>query len=75
MERAKECDAAAAGKHLSDSQYRTFLKACLASNEPPARLFDSTRTIERRCNTIANARQLSAQDRVTFMATCRRKGG
>lgn len=75
VKRAKECDAAAAGKHMSDSQYRSFIQACLASNGPPSRLFESMRTIERRCNTIANARQLTAQDRIAFMATCRRKGG
>lgn len=75
VKRAKACDAAVAGKHLSDSQYRAFLQACLASSRPPAQLFESERSIERRCNTIANDRQLTAQDRVAFMATCRRKGG
>ena len=73
--RAKACDAAAAGKNLSDAQYRAFLKACLASTRPPSQLSESARSIERRCNTIANARQLSAQDRIAFMQTCRRKGG
>jgi len=73
--RAKECDAAAAGKHLSDAQYRSYLKACLASTGPPGRIFESTRSIERRCNTIANSRSLTAQDRVAFMESCRRKGG
>jgi|GEM_PF-7023317 len=73
--RAKACDAAVAGKNLSDAQYRSYLKACLASTRPPAELFESMRTIERRCNTIANARQLTAQDRIAFMETCRRKGG
>lgn len=73
--RAKACDAAASGKSLSDAQYRSYMKACLASRRPPAELFESARTIERRCNTIANDRQLTAQDRVTFMQTCRRKGG
>jgi hypothetical protein len=75
VQRAKECDAAAAGKHLSNAQYRSYLQACLASTRPPSELFESMRTIERRCNTIANARQLTAQDRVTFMQSCRRKGG
>ena len=75
VERAKECDAAVAGKNLSDSQYRSFLRTCLASSSPPSRLFESSRSIERRCNTIANARQLTAQDRVSFMESCRRKGG
>lgn len=73
--RAKACNAAAAGKRLSDAQYRSYLRACLASTRPPAELFESMRTVERRCNTIANARQLTAQDRVAFMETCRRKGG
>jgi hypothetical protein len=73
--RAKACDAAAAGKNLSDAQYRTYLKACLATTGPPEQLFESMRSIERRCNTIANARQLTAQDRIAFMETCRRKGG
>lgn len=75
VKRAKECDAEAANKHLSDAQYRDFIQACLASNGPPSRLFESMRSIERRCNTIANARQLTAQDRVSFMESCRRKGG
>ena len=73
--RAKACDAAAAHKNLSDTEYRAYLKACLASTRPPAELFESMRSLERRCNTIANARQLTAQDRVAFMQTCRRKGG
>jgi len=73
--RAKACDRAAAGKNLSDAQYRSYLKACLASTGPPGQLFESMRSIERRCNTIANSRNLTAQDRVAFMETCRRKGG
>lgn len=73
--RAKACSAAASGKTLSDAQFRSYIRACLASNRPPAELFESMRTIERRCNTIANARQLAAQDRVQFMESCRRKGG
>jgi hypothetical protein len=73
--RAKACDAAAAGRNLSDVQYRAYLQACLASTRPPAELFESMRSIERRCNTIANARQLTAGDRVACMQTCRRKGG
>ncbi|MGH8259771.1 MAG: hypothetical protein ACREUG_08780, partial [Steroidobacteraceae bacterium] len=73
--RAKACEAAAAGKRLSNAQFRSYFQACLSSTRPPAELFESTRTIERRCNTVANARQLTAQDRVAFMATCRRKGG
>jgi hypothetical protein len=75
VKRAKACNAAAAGKNLSDTQYRAYLKACLASTRPPAELFESIRTIERRCNTIANDRQLTAQDRVAFMQSCRNKGG
>jgi len=75
VKRAKACDAAAAGKTLSDAQYREYLQACLASNRPPSELFESMRSLERRCNTIANARQLTAQDRLTFMESCRRKGG
>jgi hypothetical protein len=75
VQRAKACDAATAGRNLSDAQYRSYMQACLASTRPPAELFESMRTIERRCNTIANARQLTAQDRLAFMESCRRKGG
>lgn len=73
--RAKACDAAVAGKHLSDAEYRSYLKSCLASTGPPGRISESSRSIERRCNTIANSRSLTAQDRVSFMESCRRKGG
>ncbi|HUN26826.1 MAG TPA: hypothetical protein VMU67_10985 [Steroidobacteraceae bacterium] len=73
--RARKCDAATAGKRMSNEEYRSFMRACLASNARPADLFESQRSIERRCNTIANDRQLTAQDRVTFMEGCRRKGG
>jgi hypothetical protein len=75
VQRAKVCDAATKGKRLSDEQYRSFMRACLASTDRPQDLFESARTIERLCNTIANDRQLVAQDRVTFMESCRRKGG
>jgi hypothetical protein len=73
--RAKVCDAATSGKRLSNEQYRSFMRSCLASDERPQDLFQTARTIERRCNTIANSRQLTAQDRVTFMQSCRSKGG
>ncbi|MGH8228879.1 MAG: hypothetical protein ACRET2_03790 [Steroidobacteraceae bacterium] len=73
--RAKACNAATDGKHLSEQQYRDYLRRCLVSKRPPGELFDSARTIERRCNTIANARQLTATNRVQFMQSCRRKGG
>jgi hypothetical protein len=75
VQREKVCDAATKGKRLSDAQYRTYMRACLASTERPEDLFDTARTIERRCNTIANDRQLTAQDRVAFMESCRKKGG
>jgi hypothetical protein len=75
VKRAEECNAAVAGKNMSDAQYRSYLRTCLASTSPPSRLFESSRSVERRCNTIANARQLSAQDRISFMESCRRKGG
>jgi hypothetical protein len=75
VQRAKVCDAAAKGRRLSDEQYRSYMRACLASTERPQDLFDTARTIERRCNTIANDRQLTAGDRVAFMESCRRKGG
>jgi hypothetical protein len=48
---------------------------CLASTRSPQDLFESKRAIERRCNTIANDRQLVAGDRVSFMQSCREKGG
>ncbi|HUN74001.1 MAG TPA: hypothetical protein VMU40_05750 [Steroidobacteraceae bacterium] len=75
VQRAKLCDAATKGKRLSNEQYRTYMRACLASNERPQDLFETARTIERLCNTIANDRQLTADDRVAFMASCRKKGG
>ncbi len=75
IQRAKACIAAADGKRLSDEQFRSYMSECLVSKLPPQDLFDTARTIERRCNTIANDRQLTAQDRVEFMASCRAKGG
>lgn len=75
VKRAKACMAATQGKRLSDAQYRSFMSECLASTRSPQDLFDTTRTIERRCNTIANDRNLTAEDRVAFMESCRRKGG
>jgi hypothetical protein len=75
VERAKACDAATKGKRLSDEDYRQFIRACLASTDRPQDLFESARSIERLCNTIANSRQLAAQDRVAFMESCRRQGG
>jgi hypothetical protein len=73
--RAKVCDAATKDKRLSNEQYRLFMRACLASTERPQDLFQTARTIERLCNTIANDRQLTADDRVAFMTSCRKKGG
>jgi hypothetical protein len=75
LQRAKVCDAATKGQRLSDEQYRSYMRACLASTERPQDVFESARHIERLCNTIANDRQLAAQDRVAFMESCRRKGG
>jgi hypothetical protein len=75
VQRAKLCDAATKGKRLSNEDYRSFMRACLASTERPQDLFQTARTIERLCNTIANDKQLSADDRVAFMASCRKKGG
>jgi hypothetical protein len=75
VQRAKQCDAAVQGKRLSDEQYRSYMRACLASTERPQDLFQTARTIERLCNTIANDRQLIAQDRASFMQSCRHKGG
>jgi type II secretory pathway pseudopilin PulG len=75
VQRARACVAATEGKHLTDAQYHSFMRACLASKRPPAELFENARTIERRCNTIANARQLNGEGRIEFMQSCRRKGG
>ncbi len=75
VQRAKDCDAAVKGARLSEEQYRTYMRACLASTDRPQDIFESARQIERLCNTIANDRQLVAQDRVAFMESCRRKGG
>jgi hypothetical protein len=75
VQRAKLCDAATKDKRLSNEQYRSYMRACLASTERPQDLFQTARTIERLCNTIANDRQLTADDRVAFMASCRKKGG
>jgi hypothetical protein len=74
VERAKRCDAMTQGKHLTEEQYRAYLSSCLASEGPPRDPLETARTIEKRCNTIANERQLNGQDRVLFMQTCRTKG-
>ncbi|MGH8149327.1 MAG: hypothetical protein ACRETB_05030 [Steroidobacteraceae bacterium] len=73
--RAKACLAATQGKNLTEAQLKSYISACLASDRPPRELFENAHTIERRCNTIANARQLTAESRVKFMQSCRRKGG
>lgn len=73
VRRARACVAATVNKHLTDEQYKSFMVVCLASKRPPASLFETARSIERRCNTIANARQLSGQSRIEFMQGCRRK--
>jgi hypothetical protein len=74
VERARRCDAATKGKHLTEEQYRVYMQGCLVSEGPPRDPLETARTIERRCNTFANEQQLSGQDRVQFMETCRRKG-
>ncbi|HTT01775.1 MAG TPA: hypothetical protein VMG11_06745 [Steroidobacteraceae bacterium] len=73
VERAKECDARTQGKRLTDEQYRTYMRGCLASDGPPRDPSETVRTIEKRCNTVANERQLAGQERVFFMESCRRK--
>lgn len=75
VKRAKACVAATEGKRLTDAEYRSYMSECLVSTGSPQDLFESKRTIERRCNTIANDRQLTAEGRVSFMESCRRKGG
>ena len=74
VERAKRCDAMTKGKRLSDADYRSYMSSCLASEGPPRDPGETARTIERRCNTVANERQLSGQDRIAFMQTCRHRG-
>ncbi len=75
VERAKQCDAMTRGHRLSDAQYKAYMRKCLALEGPPPDPGDNARVIERRCNTIANERQLAGQDRVSFMQSCRSKGG
>ena len=75
VERAKRCDAMTKGRRLSDVQYKAYMKKCLAVEGPPPDPGDDARVIERRCNTIANGRQLAGQDRISFMQTCRSRGG
>jgi len=73
VERAKACDARAREKPLTDEQYRVYMRACLVSTGPPRPPLDTLRTIERRCNAVANGRVLTGQDRVAFMAECRNR--
>jgi hypothetical protein len=73
IERAKRCDAMTKGKRLSDAQYRAYMSSCLASEGAPRDPGETARTIEKRCNTVANERQLTGQDRISFMQTCRTK--
>lgn len=75
VQRAKACIAATNGKSMTDAEYRSFMQACLASKRPPEELFENAHTIERRCNTIANARQITGESRIQFMQSCRRTGG
>ncbi len=74
VERAKACDERTQGVHLSNEQYRAYMRACLASEGSPRNPKETLRTLEKRCNTVANERQLTGQDRVSFMESCRRKG-
>ena len=71
VERAKACDARAREKPLTDDQYRANMHSCLAATGPPPAPGETLRSIERRCNTVANAKVLTGQDRVTFMQECR----
>lgn len=75
VQRGKACVAATRNRHLTDQELKEFMRACLASKRPPEQLFENARTIERRCNTIANAHQLTGTRRIEFMQSCRRKGG
>jgi hypothetical protein len=74
VERAKKCDAMTQGKHLTEEQYRAYISQCLVAEGPPRDPGETARTTEKRCNTVANERQLNGQDRVLFMQTCRTKG-
>ena len=73
--RARACIAATQSRHLTSVQYKAFMNECLVSKRPPAELFENARTIERRCNMIANDRQISGIRRDQFMQSCRKKGG
>jgi hypothetical protein len=73
VERAKECDARTQGKRLTNEQYRSYMHSCLASEGPPRDPSETLKTVEKRCNTVANERQLAGQERVFFMESCRRK--
>ncbi len=71
VDRARVCDKRAREKPLTDEQYRVYMRSCLVSTGPPRPPLETLRTIERRCNAVANARVLTGQDRVSFMAECR----
>jgi hypothetical protein len=72
VERAKACSDRAAEKNLTDEQFRTYLKTCLASEGPLPDPLASPKDTRRRCDAQANARNLTGQDRRTFLESCRR---
>jgi hypothetical protein len=74
VDRAKACDARAKEKPMSEDQYRTYMKTCLASEGPPPEPLDTLRARQRRCTAAANAKSLFGTDRAAFMDTCVRKG-
>lgn len=71
VKRAQACDQRAREKPLTDDQYRAYMRSCLVSSGPPPSPSDTLRSIERRCNAVANSRVLTGQDRVAFMQECR----
>jgi hypothetical protein len=72
VERAKACNDRVAEKNLSDEQLRDYLRACLASEGPLPDPLTTPKDVRRRCDAEANAKNLTGQDRRSFLETCRR---
>jgi len=69
--RARACTARASEHQLTDEQFKAYLKLCIASEGPLPEPGLSARQVRRRCEAAANARNLTGEDRRTFLTNCR----
>jgi len=70
--RAKACSARASERQLTDAQLKAYLRVCIASEGPLPEPGLSAREIRRRCDAAANSKNLTGEDRRSFLASCER---